>query len=211
MNHVGTAVRLLIILTVITGILYPLAVTLAGNVLMPYQANGSLVIVDGELVGSALIEQTPFQVDENGEIVNLDAIAGYFWGRPSATNAMLGSTSDALGTSGGSNLGPTSATLQAQVQAREAAFRTANHVPGRTAVPAEMLFASASGIDPHISPEAAFLQVERVARARSLLAGEVASLVSQHIEHPILNVFGVPRVNVLALNVALDALAAAEG
>ena len=207
MNNWGTAVRLFIILALITGVLYPLTIMLAGSVFMPNQASGSLVTVNGVVVGSTLIEQAPFQVDENGQIANLDAITGYFWGRPSATNAMLGSTNDVLGSSGGSNLGPTSDLLQAQVTAREAAFREANDVPESLSVPAEMLFASASGLDPHISPEAAFLQVDRVALARSLSAGEVASLVSQHIEHPVLNIFGVPRVNVLALNLALDALA----
>ncbi|MFN8377421.1 MAG: potassium-transporting ATPase subunit KdpC [Anaerolineae bacterium] len=211
MSQWGTALRLFIILALITGVLYPLAMTLAGNVLMPEQASGSLIMANGTLVGSSLIEQTPFQVDENGQIVNLDAIAGYFWGRPSAMNAMLGSTTHALGTSGGSNLGPTSATLQAQVAVRESAFRAANHVPDGVAVPTDMLFASASGLDPHISPEAAYLQAERVAEARSLPPAAVVSLVSQHVEQPWLTVFGKPRVNVLALNLALDELAASGG
>ena len=95
-----TALRLFIILAIITGILYPLAITVAGAILMPSQANGSLVTVDGELTGSLLIGQTPFQVDEDGQIANLVAIQSYFWGRPSAVNAMLGSTTEALGSSG---------------------------------------------------------------------------------------------------------------
>lgn len=205
-----TALRLFIILAIITGILYPLAITVAGAILMPSQANGSLVTVDGELTGSLLIGQTPFQVDEDGQIANLVAIQSYFWGRPSAVNAMLGSTTEALGSSGGSNLGPTSATLQAQVAAREAAFRAANNVPESVAVPSDMLFASGSGLDPHISPQAAFLQVERVAQERALPIPELEGLVRQHIEQPLLTVLGSPSVNVLALNLALDAMTAGQ-
>lgn len=206
MNEWKTAVRLFIILALITGVIYPLAIALAGNVLMPDQANGSLIVVDGTVIGSALIGQMPFQVGEDGQIMNVEGMAGYFWGRPSATNAMLGSTDGALGSSGGSNLGPTSAVLQAQVAAREAAFRAANRVPPDVEIPADMLFASASGLDPHISPEAALLQTERVAQERGLPAGTVAELVHQHTELPVLTVFGVPRVNVLVLNIALDQL-----
>ena len=205
-----TALRLFIILAIITGILYPLAITVAGAILMPSQANGSLVTVDGELTGSLLIGQTPFQVDEDGQIANLVAIQSYFWGRPSAVNAMLGSTTEALGSSGGSNLGPTSATLQAQVAAREAAFRAANNVPESVAVPSDMLFASGSGLDPHISPQAAFLQVERVAQERALPIPELEGLVRQHIEQPLLTVLGSPSVNVLSLNLALDAMSASQ-
>ena len=205
-----TALRLFIILAIITGILYPLAITVAGAILMPSQANGSLVTVDGELTGSLLIGQTPFQVDEDGQIANLEAIQSYFWGRPSAVNAMLGSTTEALGSSGGSNLGPTSATLQAQVAAREAAFRAANNVPESVAVPSDMLFASGSGLDPYISPQAAFLQVERVAQERALPIPELEGLVRQHIEQPLLTVLGSPSVNVLALNLALDAMTAGQ-
>ncbi len=204
----GTAIRLLLLLTLITGVLYPLAVTLAGTILMPDLAGGSLVERDGTIVGSTLIAQTPFQVDAAGQILDLEAIAPYFWARPSAVNAMLGSSESALAASGGSNLGPTSALLQAQVQAREAAFRAANSVPADVRVPDDMLFASASGLDPHISPQAAFLQVERVARARGLDQEQVFRLTEAHVERPLLNLLGQPRVNVLALNLALDALAA---
>lgn len=205
-----TALRLFILLAIITGIIYPLAITMAGAILMPSQANGSIITVDGVLVGSALIAQTPFQVNEDGQIANLEAIQGYFWGRPSAVNAMLGSSEESLGSSGGSNLGPISATLQAQVAAREAAFRAANNVPEAVAVPADMLFASGSGLDPHISRESAFLQVERVAQARSLSEEEVIALVNQHIEKPLLTVLGSPMVNVLTLNLALDSMSAGQ-
>jgi K+-transporting ATPase ATPase C chain len=205
-----TALRLFLILAIITGILYPLAITLAGAILMPSQAYGSLVTANGTLVGSMLIGQTPFQVDEDGRITNLEAIQGYFWGRPSAVNAMLGSSADLPGSSGGSNLGPTSATLQAQVTAREAAFRTAHNLPATVTVPPDMLFASGSGLDPHISPQAALLQVERVAQARALPVAELEALVRQHIEPPLLTVLGSPSVNVLALNLALDAMIAGQ-
>jgi K+-transporting ATPase ATPase C chain len=206
MKTVLTALRLLIVLAIVTGVIYPLVVTLGASVLAPGEAAGSLISRDGQVVGSSLIGQTPFQVDDAGNIVNAEAFADYFWARPSVVNALLSAAPGELLASGASNLGPTSATLQAQVQAREAAFRTANSVPPDTAVPADMLFASGSGLDPDISPESALLQVERVAEARGLDVEDVTTLVDQHIERPLLNFIGPRRVNVLALNLALDAL-----
>jgi len=178
------AARMLLVLTILTGVIYPLAITLAAQAIFPARANGSLVTQNGVVVGSALIGQD-----------NHDS--RYFWGRPSAVN-------DNPLPSGGSNLGPTSDTLAAQVQQREADFRAANHVPDDVAVPADMLFASASGLDPHISPEAAQLQIGRVAAARGLSAEQVAALVTQYTEAPQLGFLGQPRVNVLLLNLALD-------
>lgn len=210
MNIWGTAIRLLLVLMLVTGVLYPLAITLAAAVFMPEQSSGSLLEREGVVVGSLLIAQTPFQVNSAGEIEHSAAIAGYFWARPSAVNAMLGSTEDALNASGGSNLGPTSALLQAQVRAREAAFRAANAVPASVAVPADMLFASASGLDPHISPQAAMLQVERVAHERGVPSADLVALVEAQIESPLLNFIGPRRVNVLALNLALDQLVSAR-
>jgi K+-transporting ATPase ATPase C chain len=119
---------------------------------------------------------------------------------------MQGSNPDALGSSGATNYGPGSAALAELVAQREADFRAANDVPADIAVPADMLFASGSGLDPHISPEAARLQINRVAEARGLSREQVASLVEQYVEAPQLSILGQPRVNVLMLNLALDAL-----
>ena len=185
-KQLKTAVMMLVIFTVITGIVYPLAVTLAAQAVFPAQANGSLVTVDGQTVGSSLIGQA-----------NTDP--RYFWSRPSAVSY------NPLPSSG-SNLGPTSQTLADAVAQREADFRAANNVPEGVAVPPDMLFASGSGLDPHISPESARLQVARVAEARGVDAGAVAELVEQSIETPQLGILGEARVNVLLLNIALDKL-----
>lgn len=206
MKAIIPAIRMFIILTLLTGVIYPLVITAAAGVVFPYQANGSLEREGNTVVGSTLIGQITYTLDENGVIANLDAINPYFWGRPSAVNYMLGSSSDALGVSSGSNLGMTSAALQAAVQAREAAFRTANNVPGDVAIPREMVFASGSGLDPHISPQAAQLQVERVATARGIGAEQVAQLVLEFYEQPQFGILGDPRVNVFLLNRALDGL-----
>lgn len=204
MKAIIPAIRMFVILTLITGVVYPLVMTAAAGVLFPYQANGSLVH-DGEtVVGSALIGQITYTLDENGAITNLDAINSYFWGRPSAVNYMLGSELGALGVSSGTNLGMTSATLQAAVAAREAAFREANSVPDDVAIPREMLFASGSGLDPHISPQAAELQIARVAAARGIPTEQVAQWVLELTEQPQFGIFGEPRVNVFLLNRALD-------
>jgi K+-transporting ATPase ATPase C chain len=173
-------------MTVITGVIYPLVMTVAAQVIFPAQANGSLVTVNDTLVGSSLVGQ-----------MNNDP--RYFWPRPSAISY------NPLPSSG-SNLGPASTTLQEMVTQREADFRTANHLADDVVLPPEMVFASASGLDPHISPEAARLQIERVAEARGLAAENVAALVEQYVEQPQLGILGQPRVNVLLLNLALDRL-----
>lgn len=183
-----SAVLLVLAMTLLTGILYPLAVTGAATVLFPRQASGSLVLKEGRAVGSALIGQ-PFSDPK------------YFWGRPSATtplpcNGML---------SGGSNLGPTNPDLVAQVKARIETFRAAD--PGNTApVPVDLVTASASGLDPHVSPAAALYQVHRVAKARGLSDEVVRKLVESHVEGRTFGVLGEPRVNVLLLNLDLDVL-----
>jgi K+-transporting ATPase ATPase C chain len=182
-----------VLLTVITGVLYPLLITGVGQVLFPVQANGSLVERDGSVVGSSLIGQT---TDD----------ASYFWWRPSAVNAMVGSMPDALIASGGSNAGWTNASLADSVQQRADAFRQANNLPAEADVPEDMLFASASGLDPHISPEAAALQIDRVANVRGISRELVESLVLQNTERPQFGILGQPRVNVLLLNLALDEL-----
>jgi K+-transporting ATPase ATPase C chain len=187
------AVRMLLVLTVLTGVLYPLTITAAALLAFPAQANGSLVQREGVVVGSALIGQA-----------NDDA--RYFWPRPSAVAYMDGSTPASLGSSGGSNLAPTSATLANQVATRAAAFRAANDLTASAPIPPDILTASGSGLDPHISPAAARAQVARVAVARGIAAPAVAALVEQQVERPQFDFLGEPRVNVLALNLALDRL-----
>jgi K+-transporting ATPase ATPase C chain len=185
------ALRILLVLTFLTGVLYPLAVTAAALLVFPAQANGSLAQRNGAVIGSTLIGQ-----------MNDDA--RYFWPRPSAVNYMDGSSPSSLGISSGSNLGPTSATLSAQVAERAANFRAANSLSATAPIPSDMLTASGSGLDPQISPAAARAQVDRVAAARGMGSSAVAALVEQHIEQSQFGFLGEPRVNVLELNLALD-------
>ena len=186
------ALSLFVLLSVLTGVLYPLVVTGIAQVLFPAQANGSLLVQDGRPIGSRLIGQS--FTDPR-----------YFWGRPSAT---AGHPYNALA-SGGSNLGPLNPALIEAVQARIAALKVADPANPRP-IPADLVLASASGLDPHISPAAAVYQVERVARRRGLDAGRVAALVQAHTESRWLGLLGQPRVNVLELNRALDRLTATD-
>lgn len=186
-----SALRLFIIMTIITGVLYPLFITLAGQTLFPAQANGSLIEQNGVVIGSSLIAQ------------NIDD-PRYFVSRPSSVNNMLGSSSESLGSSGASNFSVISQALADAVKARETAFRQLNGLADDVPVPLDMLFSSGSGLDPHISPEAARLQIDRVATARNLDRQTVADLVEQHIEMPTWGILGMSRVNVLLLNIALD-------
>jgi potassium-transporting ATPase KdpC subunit len=202
MTQLRPAVVLFLIMTLLVGVVYPLVVTGISSIALATQANGSLVQDGDTVVGSALIGQISYSLDDNGQIANLPAIERYFWGRPSAINYGVGG---GLVGSSGSNLGPIDTRLADSIAAREAAFRAANTVPAETAIPAEMLTASASGLDPHISPEAARLQIARVAAARGLTAEQVTALVDQFTEGAQLGVLGQPRVNVLLLNRALDA------
>jgi K+-transporting ATPase ATPase C chain len=192
-NEFRVPLVMLVSLTLLTGLVYPLTVTAIAQLFFPVQANGSLVSADGVTVGSSLIGQA---TDD----------PHYFWSRPSAVDTMLGSSLDALGSSGATNFSSTNAALAQIVAEREAVFRAANNLPEDVAVPVEMLFTSGSGLDPHISPEAARLQAERVAEARGLSIETVKALVEAHIETPVLGFLGQPRVNVLLLNLALDAL-----
>lgn len=185
--HCRAAIVSMIVLTVVTGLVYPALVTAIAQLAFPHQANGSLIRVGGKPVGSALIGQ-PFDDPK------------YFWGRPSATTPLPYNP----GSSSGSNQSPTHPDLIKAVQARVDALRAAD--PANTAlVPVDLVTASGSGLDPHISPAAAFYQVPRVARARHMDERTVRMAVEQHIEGRTLGVLGEPRVNVLKLNLALDA------
>jgi K+-transporting ATPase ATPase C chain len=173
-------------LSLVCGVLYPAAVSGIGRAAFAHQAGGSLLAVDGKTAGSALIGQ-PFSKP------------GYFWGRPSATAPMA---NNAAG-SGGSNQGPTNPALLDAVKARVDALRQAD--PGnRAPVPVDLVTASASGVDPDISVAAAEYQAARVATARKLPEQQVRALIAHYRKDPVLGILGEPRVNVLALNLALD-------
>jgi K+-transporting ATPase ATPase C chain len=182
-----------ILWSVIAGIIYPLVITGIAQVAFHGQAEGSLIERDGKIIGSALLAQ-----QFTG--------SNYFWPRPSACTYGTGGTG--INASSGSNLGPTSGALQTNVVNNTAAFISGNNLPTNIPVPADMIYASASGLDPHISPEAARLQAARVAAARGLSADKVKGLVEQFVEPPQWGFLGQDRVNVLLLNVALDKLAA---
>ena len=181
-----SALMVFFILTILTGAAYPLAVTGIAQLLFPHQANGSLIYKDGKPIGSTLIGQ-PFDDPK------------YFWGRPSATAPFPYNAA----ASSGSNLGPTNPALTEAVKTRVAALKAAD--PGNDApVPVDLVTASGSGLDPHISPAAAEYQVRRVAHAREREEAFVRTLVSQYTEGRQLGMLGERRVNVLALNLALD-------
>jgi len=188
LKHVRPALVSLVLLTAITGLLYPLVVTGIAQVIFPRQANGSLIMKDGKAIGSELIGQ-PFDDPK------------YFWSRPSATSPFP----DNAGSSGGSNLGPTNPDLQKAVQGRIDALKAAD--PGNTApIPVDLVTASGSGLDPHISPAAALYQARRVAKTRGLSEDVVRNLIETNTEGRQFGFLGEPRVNVLKLNLALDAL-----
>lgn len=190
MSFLRPALSLLALLSVLTGVVYPLVVTGIAQLLFPSQARGSLVVRDGRPIGSELIGQ-PF------------AAPRYFWGRLSATAAF---PYDAAASSG-SNYGPSNGDLRAATERRIAALRAAD--PGHdAAVPADLATGSGSGLDPHVSPAAARWQVARVARARAMDPAQVQALVDAHTEGRQLGVLGEPRVNVFTLNLALDAAGA---
>lgn len=189
LRELRPALIVFVALTLVTGVVYPLVTTLIGRVAFPSQVEGSVIEQDGKAVGSRLLGQ-PFSSPQ------------YFWSRPSATGPMPYNGA----VSSGSNQGPLSPVLGEAVTARIAALREAD--PGNTAaVPVDLVTASGSGLDPHISVAAADYQVARVARARGLPQAEVAALVREHTEGRSFGVLGEPRVNVLELNLALDARA----
>lgn len=187
LNMLRPAITLFILLSAITGLVYPLAVTGIAQLAFPEAANGSLILREGKPVGSGLVGQA-FSDPK------------HFWSRPSATSPMPYNAAN----SAGSNLGPSSPALSEAVKARIEALRAAD--PGNLApVPVDLVTASASGLDPHISRAAADYQVARVARLRGLPLDRVRALVEQHTEQPLLGFIGEPRVHVLRLNLALDA------
>jgi potassium-transporting ATPase KdpC subunit len=199
LREIRPAIVVLVALTLITGLAYPLAITGIAKVAFNHQAEGSLIERDGKIVGSALIGQE-FKSDK------------YFHGRPSATTgpdaADPAKSVDApynAANSGGSNLGPSNKKLIDRVQDDLDKLKKQNP---SAPVPADLVTTSASGLDPDISPEAAYFQVPRVAKARNLTEDKVRQLVGDHIEERFLGILGEPRVNVLLLNLALDRLAA---
>jgi K+-transporting ATPase ATPase C chain len=199
LREIRPAIVLVVALTVITGLIYPLVMTGIAGVLFPRQAQGSLIEQDGKVIGSALIGQS-FTSDR------------YFHGRPSATTAPDPADSTKTvaapynaANSGGANLGPTSKALVDRVQGSVDTLKQEN--PGAP-VPIDLVTTSASGLDPDISPDAAMFQVPRVAKARNMPEDRVRQLVNELVEGRFLGLLGEPRVNVLALNLALDRAAA---
>jgi K+-transporting ATPase ATPase C chain len=187
------SIRQTLVWTVITGVLYPLAITAIAQLAFFEPANGSLVVRDGKIVGSAFMAQQ-FTGPK------------YFWPRPSAAN--YGTGPSGLNAGSGSNFGPTSAQLQTNVRANAKALREAHKLAVDAPVPADLVFASGSGVDPHISPAAARFQIARVAAARAMSEAEVTAVVEKFVEPPQWGFLGEARVNVLLLNLALDAAGA---
>lgn len=188
LRMIRSALVSLLMLTLIVGVLYPLAVTAIAQALFPGQANGSILRKNGKSMGSALIGQ-PFDDPK------------YFWGRPSATGPFPYNAA----ASSGSNLGPSNPALLQAVRERISSLRGAD-IHNRRPVPVDLVTASGSGLDPHISPAAADYQVRRVATARGLEEARVRALIAAHTEGRQFGILGEPRVNVLRLNLALDEL-----
>ena len=197
MKHIRPAIVMIVSMTVITGLIYPLLMTGIAQAVFPYQANGSLIEKDGKVIGSALIGQN-FTSDK------------YFHGRPSATTepdpkdpTKTVPMPYAADNSGGSNLGPTSKALVDRVKDDAAKLATENP---NTPIPSDLVTTSASGLDPDITPAGALFQVPRVAKARGLAEDKVRQLVEDHISGRLFGIIGEPHVNVLKLNLALDAM-----
>lgn len=193
LHQLRPAIALLLLMTAITGIAYPLFITGVAQVAFHDKANGSLIEQNGQVVGSELIGQSFVDPATN------ETLPGYFRGRPSAA----GSGYDAAASSG-SNLGPTNPNLIERVTADVATIRTENNLADGAEVPVDLVTTSASGLDPDISPASAELQIARVARQRGISEDKVRAVVSQYTSGRTLGIFGEPRVNVLKVNLALD-------
>lgn len=183
MKQFRPAITLFIILSIITGIMYPFVVTWVSREVFAYQANGSLLVVNGQVIGSELIGQS-FESNK------------YLWGRVSATADL---PYNAL-SSGGSNFAPTNPQLISEVKDRLAKLNPASNTP----VPVDLVTSSASGLDPEISVAAAYFQMDRIAKARGMTVDQVEDIINQYAEYPLLGIWGEARVNVLKVNLALD-------
>lgn len=193
-RQIRISVKLLLIFTLLTGLIYPILVTLCAQLLFPWKANGSLIRQDGHLQGSQLIGQA-FKNPK------------YFWGRPSATAPFPYQSS----ASAGSNLGPSNPAFLTLVQSRAEALKKANpQAPESQRIPVDLVTASGSGLDPEISPRAAYYQVPRVAKARGQKEERIRALVDQLIQGRTFGILGEPRIKVLELNLALDRLNASQ-
>jgi K+-transporting ATPase ATPase C chain len=193
LTQVKTSVRMLALLSVLTGVIYPLFVTLVAQQIFSAEANGSLIIVDGKNIGSALIGQ------------HFDA-PQYFWGRPSATQPYAYNAANSTG----SNFGPSNPEYLNLIKLRIQSLQQTNP-DHRALVPMDLITASGSGLDPDITPAAAFYQAARVAAANHLTVSEIEMLINRLISNRTMGIFGEPRVNVLTLNLALDQLRSAHG
>lgn len=189
LRQMKTAFVMLMVFTILTGLVYPLAMTGMAQALFPSEANGSIIVQNGKPIGSALIGQS-------------FTSAYYFHGRPSAA----GTDGYDATSSGGSNLGPTSKKLVETVKDNVDKVRDENKLDAQKSVPSDLVLASGSGLDPDISPAAAYVQIERVANERGFSDDAVRNLVKQHIKDRQFGLLGEERINVLALNLALDAL-----
>jgi len=186
MRHLKQAILVFCVFAILCGLVYPLFITLVSQLLFPRKSNGSTLTAGNNTVGSELI----------GQQFNSPK---YFYGRPSSTDPAYNASGSA-----GSNLGPTNAHFLEDVKKRVEKVRNANGLPFDTPIPADLVLASASGLDPHISVEAAMLQVRRIAGQRGMSVSELEGIVRRHIEHPLMGIWGQSRVNVLELNLALD-------
>jgi K+-transporting ATPase ATPase C chain len=186
MRYLKQALLIFCFFAILCGVVYPVCITAISQLLFPRRANGSIIISGDKNVGSEFIGQQ-FKSSK------------YFHGRPSATEPAYNASGSA-----GSNLGPTNAHFLEEVMKRVEEVKIANRLPVDTPIPADLVLASASGLDPHISVESAMIQVKRIAKERGVAEAEVEAMVRRHIEHPLLEIWGESRVNVLKLNLALD-------
>jgi K+-transporting ATPase ATPase C chain len=186
MRYLKQAMLIFIVFAILCGLVYPLFITLVSQLLFPHKSNGSMLTAGNNTVGSELIGQ-------------LFGSPKYFYGRPSSTDPAYNASGSA-----GSNRGPSNANFLEEVKKRVEKVRNENGLPSDTPIPADLVLASASGLDPHISGEAAMLQVKRISLERRMSVAELEGIVRQHIEHPLMGIWGQPRVNVLKLNLALD-------